>query len=206
MFTGIVAEVGQVIALQPDSLSVNAEQSLKGLELGASIAVNGTCLTVTALNAVSFTVGLSAETISRTNLGKLRPGDPVNLERALGLGGELGGHLVQGHVDGTGQISGMTPASGSTVFRFSTTQEIMDYIVEKGFIAVDGISLTVTGRNSTYFDVAVIDYTKNHTTLNQRRIGDAVNLEIDILAKYVEQFMQSRRPAITMEYLKEQGF
>jgi riboflavin synthase len=206
VFTGIVAEVGKVISLQPESLLVNADQILKGLELGASIAINGTCLTIIAFTANSFTVGLSDETLTRTNLGNLKSGDPVNLERPLGLGGELGGHLVQGHVDGTGQLTRMSPAGGSTIMRFSAPPEIMRYIVEKGFIAVDGISLTVTGRNNGYFEVSVINYTKNHTALNNRRIGDSVNLEVDIIAKYAEKFIQARRPGITEEFLREQGF
>ncbi len=121
MFTGIVAEIGRVISLQPDSLIVGAGQVLKGLELGNSIAVNGTCLTVTHFSSNQFTVGLSTETLTRTNLGKLHTNDPVNLERPLGLGGELGGHLVQGHVDGTGTVIGITPSGGSTIFKFETS-------------------------------------------------------------------------------------
>jgi riboflavin synthase len=206
MFTGIVTEIGHVTSLIPDKLTVGASQSLRGLELGASIAVNGTCLTVINLTADTFTVGLSSETLNRTNLGKLKRGDPVNLERALGLGGELGGHLVQGHIDGTGTISRMTPASGSTVFRFEAPPEVQRYIVEKGFIAIDGVSLTITGKGHDYFEISVIDYTKSHTILNNRRTGDRVNIEIDIMAKYAEQFLQARKPGLTAEYLKEQGF
>ncbi len=206
MFTGIVAEVGQVISLLPDKLVVAANLVLKGIELGGSIAVNGTCLTVTSLTANSFSVDLSPETIRRTNLGGLKSGDPVNLERPLGLGGELGGHLVQGHVDGTGKIEFITPEGGAMLYRFAAPPEIMRYIVEKGFIAVDGISLTVTARGTGDFQVSVVDYTRNHTNLKNRRLGDAVNLEIDILAKYVEQFMQAQRPRLTEAYLREQGF
>ncbi len=206
MFTGIVAEVGQVVSLQPDKLTVRAGTVLQGVELGASIAVNGVCLTVTNLAANSFTVGLAAETLNRSNLGRLKGGDPVNLERPLGLGGELGGHLVQGHIDGTAEITRTTPASGSTVFRFAAPPEIMRYVVEKGFIAIDGVSLTITTRNIEYFEIAVIDYTKSHTIFNNRRIGDQVNVEIDIMAKYVERFIQAQRPGLTAEYLREQGF
>jgi riboflavin synthase len=206
VFTGIIAEVGEVISLRPESLVVSANEILKGVELGASIAVNGTCLTVTGMTSNAFTVGLSAETIIRTNLGMLKRGDAVNLERPLGLGGELGGHLVQGHIDGTGQIVRMTPATGATIFRFAAPPEIMRYIVEKGFIAVDGISLTVTGKGNAYFEVSVIEYTKKHTILSSRKIGDLVNLEVDIIAKYAEQFMQPWRSGISEEYLKEQGF
>ena len=206
MFTGIIAEVGKVISLQPDKLTVTAGQILKGLALGNSIAVNGTCLTVTSFNTSSFTVGLSTETLNRTNLGQLRNADPVNLERPLGLGGELGGHLVQGHVDGTGTVIGMIPSGGSTVFRFKSPPEILRYVVEKGFIAIDGISLTIAERGTDYFQVSVIDYTKAVTNLNKRRIGDQVNLEVDIMAKYAEQFMQSQHTRLTEDYLRTQGF
>ena len=206
MFTGIVAEVGKVIFISSDKLTVGASQILKGLELGVSVAVNGTCLTVTSFDTNSFTVGLSAETLQRTSLEKLQAGSPVNLERPLGLGGELGGHLVQGHVDNTGKIVSMLPASGSTVFRIEAPTDIMRYVVEKGFIAIEGISLTVTAVGTGYFQVSVIDYTKANTNLSSHQIGDPVNLEVDIMAKYAEKFMQTQKSNITLEYLKENGF
>lgn len=206
MFTGIVAETGRVISLSPDQLTVGASLVLKNIELGGSVAVNGACLTVTSFSTGSFSVGLSAETLTRTNLGLLKSGDQVNLERPLGLGGELGGHLVQGHIDGTGRFVSSIPASGSNILRFSAPSEIMRYIVEKGFIAVDGMSLTVTSKTVSYFEVSVVDYTKAHTNLNLRRAGDQVNLEVDILAKYVEQFIQSQRPNLTEAFLRENGF
>jgi riboflavin synthase len=206
LFTGIISEVGKVILAQPEKLAVSASQVLKNLELGGSVAVNGACLTVTSFNASSFTVDLSPETTQRTNLGKLKNGDPVNLERPLGLGGELGGHLVQGHVDGTGQITGITPAGGSTVFRFAAPPEIMRYLVEKGFIAVEGISLTITNRGTEDFQVSVIEYTRTHTNFSSHRIGDPVNLEVDIMAKYAERFIQTQRSNITPEFLREHGF
>ena len=206
MFTGIVAEVGQVISLYPDKLTVGAGPVLKNVELGGSIAVNGACLTVTGFTTVSFTVGISAETLKRTNLGFLKTGDPVNLERPLGLGGELGGHLVQGHVDGLGYFMSSVPASGSFVFRFSAPPEILRYVVEKGFITVNGISLTITARSSSYFEVSVIDYTREHTNLGNLKTGSPVNLEVDILAKYVEQYLQSQRSNLTVEFLRENGF
>ena len=206
MFTGIVTEVGRVISLQPDKLVVGAAQVLKNLELGGSVAVNGACLTATSFDASSFSVDLSPETLKRTNLGMLKTGDPVNLERPLGLGGELGGHLVQGHIDGTGRITGISPAGGSTIFRFEAPEDILRYLVEKGFIAVEGISLTITARETGFFQVSVVDYTKTHTNLNSHKIGDSVNLEVDIMAKYAERFMQSRRSNITVEFLRENGF
>jgi riboflavin synthase len=206
LFTGIVAEVGKVISARPDKLAVGASQVLKNLELGGSMAVNGACLTVTSFTASSFAVDLSPETVQRTNLGKLRNGDPVNLERPLGLGGELGGHLVQGHIDGTGQITGITPVGSSTVFRFAAPAEIMRYLVEKGFIAVEGISLTITTRGTADFEVSVIEYTRTHTNLGSHGIGDPVNLEVDIMAKYAERFVQAQRSEITPEFLREHGF
>jgi riboflavin synthase len=206
MFTGIVAEVGQVISLLPNQLIVGAGPVLKGLELGGSMAVNGVCLTVTDITSNSFSVGLSQETLKRTNLGFLHTGDRVNLERPLGFGGELGGHLVQGHVDGIGKIARITPQTGATVFRFEAPDEIMRFLVEKGFIAVEGISLTITAIETGYFEISVVDYSKNHTNLGYHRIGDSVNLEIDIISKYVERFVKGHKPSITYEYLMEKGF
>jgi riboflavin synthase len=206
MFTGIVTEVGHVISLLPNQLTVGAGPILKGIVLGASVAVNGVCLTATSLSSDSFTVGLSPETLKRTNLSLLKTGDPVNLERPLGLGGELGGHLVQGHIDGTGKIVRISPDTGGTVFRFEAPDEIMRYVVEKGFIAIEGISLTVTAVGTGYFEVSVIDYSKSNTNLSLHKIGDTVNLEIDIMAKYVERFLQSRKSSISAEFLRENGF
>jgi riboflavin synthase len=206
MFTGIVTEVGKILSLQPDKLVVGGSQILNKVELGCSIAVNGACLTVTDFNAKSFSVGLAAETLNRTNLGSLKNGDPVNLERALGLGGELGGHLVQGHIDGTGKITAITQAGGSTVFRFEAPDEIMRYLVEKGFVAIEGISLTITARETGYFQVSVVDYTRNNTNLKYHKIGDLVNLEVDIMAKYVERFILDQRTNLTKAFLMENGF
>ena len=206
MFTGIVSEVGNVVSLQSGKLTVGAALVLKGLEPGGSIAVNGACLTVTEFTPTSFTVDLSPETLRRTNLGILKTGHSVNLERPLGLGGELGGHLVQGHIDGTGRIIAISPQGGSTIFRFEAPLEIMRYLVEKGFVAVEGISLTVAGRTASYFEVSIIEYTRTHTNLAAHKIGDQVNLEVDIMAKYVEQYLSSQKPDITLEFLKEQGF
>lgn len=206
MFTGIVEEVGKVKSTPSLSLAVAAGRVLKGMELGGSIAVNGACLTVTRYDFASFSVDLTPETLRRTNLGLLVVGSPVNLERPLALGGELGGHMVQGHVDGTGKIVSIAPEGASPVFRFEAPPEILRYVVEKGFIAVDGISLTVTARDTGSFSVSVVDYTREHTNLGMRRVGDVVNLEVDIVAKYVEQFVQNRSASITMGFLQEHGF
>ena len=206
MFTGIVSEVGKVVSLHPGKLTVGAVQVLRGLELGGSVAVNGACLTVIEFTLSTFSVNLSPETLKRTNLGLLKTGDQVNLERPLGLGGELGGHLVQGHIDGTGRISTINSEGGSTIFRFDAPPEIMRYLVEKGFVAVEGVSLTVTERTVSYFKVSVVDYTRTHTNLNFHKVGDMVNLEADIMAKYIEQYLLSQRPGITEGFLKEHGF
>jgi riboflavin synthase len=206
MFTGIITEVGRVDSNQGDKLVVKASSALKGLALGASVAVNGACLTVTEFSSDSFSVDVAPETVRRTNIGELKVGDTVNLERALGLGGEMGGHLVQGHVDDTGELAGLTAEGGATIFRFKAPPGIMRYVVEKGFIAVEGISLTVTGRGTSDFQVSVVDYTKNHTNLVYHRVGQRVNLEVDIMAKYVERFMQTQGPQLTAEFLRENGF
>jgi riboflavin synthase len=206
VFTGIVGEVGKVISVQSGCLSVNAVQVTKGLELGASVAVNGACLTVTAFDSDSFNVDLSPETLQRTSLGRLQTGDPVNLERSMGLGGELGGHLVQGHVDGTGIITGITPQNGATLFRFSAPADIMRYLVKKAYIAVEGISLTITSLGVDDFQVSVVEFTRTHTNLQFHKMGDSVNLEVDIMAKYAERFMQAQKDGISAEFLREHGF
>ncbi len=198
--------MGKIISLQTGKLTVGAVEVLKGLELGGSVGVNGACLTVIEFNPDSFSVDLSPETLKRTNLGILRAGDLVNLERPLGLGGELGGHLVQGHIDGTGRILGISLQGSSSIFQFEAPQDVMRYLVEKGFVAVEGISLTVTQIGSNSFEVSVLDYTRTHTNLSAHRIGDPVNLEVDIMAKYVEQYLRAQRPGITPEFLRDHGF
>lgn len=206
MFSGIVEEVGQVISAGGGSLTIAASKVLAEMKVGDSIAVNGVCLTVNQLDSSSFSAKLMPETLRRTNLGRLQPGEEVNLERAIPLGGRLGGHLVQGHVDGTGRVLSITPENGARLMSFSAPPKILEYLVEKGFIAVDGVSLTITAKNSSSFEVSVVDYTLTHTNLGSRRVGDEVNLEVDIIAKYVKQFTQSPRPAITIEMLQEHGF
>ena len=206
MFTGIVEEVGRVISAQPGNLVIAASPVLEGIELGASMAVNGVCLTVTNFDTNSFSVDVMPETLDRTNLGLLGAGDGVNLERPLALGGRLGGHLVQGHVDDTGRVISVTWGGGAMLIRFGAPPQLMPYMVEKGFIAVDGVSLTIVTRDPSSFQVSVVDYTREHTTLGSRRMGDLVNLEVDIVAKYVEQFSQARRPGITVDFLQEHGF
>jgi riboflavin synthase len=206
MFTGIIEEVGRVISVQPGHLVVAANRVLERMELGASIAVNGVCLTVTGFDARAFSVDIMSETRKHSNLGLLKSGDRVNLENPLPLGGPLGGHLVQGHVDATGKLVAMRREGDAMLIRFEAPPEVMYYIVEKGFIAVDGISLTVVEKEEGSFQVSIVDFTRQHTNLGERRVGDIVNLEVDIMAKYVAQFTQPRGKGITIDFLKEHGF
>jgi riboflavin synthase len=206
VFTGIVEEIGRVVSAPSGKLVIAADGVLDGTEQGDSMAVNGVCLTVTDFDRKSFSVDVMPETLSRTNLGLLRAGDGVNLERPLALGGRLGGHLVQGHVDDTGRVSSVNRGGEAMMVRFDVPPQLMAYIVEKGFIAVDGVSLTIVTRDTSSFWVSVVDYTREHTTLGSRRVGDVVNLEVDIIAKYVEQLSESRRPGITVDFLQEHGF
>ena len=206
MFTGIVEELGRVALVKFGRLVISASRVLEGMEPGGSLNINGACLTVTSLDDGSFSVDVMPETLKRTSLGRLAIGDEVNLERPLALGGRLGGHLVQGHVDATGRVASARCHQEATLLEFEAPAEVMPYIVEKGFIAVDGISLTVTARGEGSFRVSVVDFTRRHTNLGKRRPGDLVNLEVDIIAKYVAQLTQSVQPAITVDFLREHGF
>ena len=190
MFTGIVEETGRLVSKKTPVYTIEGSVTLQGAKLGDSIAVNGVCLTVTSLNGKRFTVDVSPETERRTNLVQLAPGSRVNLERPLAYGGRLGGHLVEGHVDGVGKLASVKKERESHILGFKAPKNIARYIVEKGFIAVDGISLTVVSENASGFTVAVIPYTYQHTTLGAYKPGAVVNLEADILAKYVERLAQ----------------
>ena len=189
MFTGIVEEVGVVASLRGHLLSVQARDVMGDLKLGDSIAVNGACLTVVAKYDEGFSVDLSPETLRRTSFSNLAEGNVVNLERPLAATARLGGHIVQGHIDWTGQITSCTAEDDCVVFRVRSPKKLMPYIVEKGFIAVDGISLTVVKKGALFFSVSVIPYTLQHTNLRGKKPGDRVNLEADILAKYVESLL-----------------
>ena len=206
MFAGIVEEVGRVISTQSKKLVISTSEVLRGIELGGSIAVNGVCLTITSFNTSSFSVDIMPETLKRTNLGLLSAGDEVNLERPLTLQKPLGGHLVQGHVDDAGRVTAITWDAEAMLIRFEAPPEVMRYVVEKGFITVDGVSLTVVAKDASSFQVSVVDFTRKHTTLGSRRVGDLANLEVDIIAKYVEQLSQPRRSGITASFLQENGF
>lgn len=189
MFTGIVEEVGQVSQLDDHRLSVRGSKVLVDTKLGDSIAVNGACLTVVSFGEGEFSVDLAPETIRRTSLGNVNAGDWVNLERPLAVSDRLGGHIVQGHIDGTGRITSIRPEGDCIIIRITSPKRLMPYIVEKGFMAVDGISLTVVKRGASSFTVSVIPYTTENTNLKGKMAGDRVNLEMDIVAKYVESLM-----------------
>ena len=192
MFTGIVEEVGTVRAAGQGRLAIAARIVMPTLEIGGSINVNGTCLTVTTLESGEFAVDVVPETLRRTNLGLLRPGDPINLERPLRADGRLDGHIVQGHVDGTGTVGEISSDGEALMVRIDVPEQLARYVVEKGFIAVDGVSLTVVHCDEAGFSVTVIPHTRDHTIFGSRNVGDAVNIEIDILAKYVERLMAGR--------------
>ncbi len=189
MFTGIVEEVGVVAKISDNAMTIRASKVLEGVKLGDSIAVNGACLTAVEFSQSEFSVDLSPETMRRTSLGQLSVGGPVNLERALLASDRMGGHIVQGHVDGTGRVMSIKPDGDSIIFRIRVPKRLDHYIVEKGFVAVDGISLTVVKRGASSFTLAVIPYTLENTSLSAVLVGDQVNLEADILAKYVESLL-----------------
>jgi len=200
MFTGIVEELGRVLAVTPNAggarIEIAATAVLEDATIGASIAVNGCCLTVVELGNGRWSADAVVETLARTNLGDLRTGDPVNLERPVRLADRLGGHLVQGHVDATGTIVAREPQSdGSERFRFTAPADVLRYVVHKGSITVDGISLTVAAVDDEWFEVAVIPHTLAVTTLGARAVGTRVNLEVDLVAKYVERLLVHDRSA-----------
>jgi riboflavin synthase len=189
LFTGIVEEVGEVTRFSGTCLSIKATLVVDGLKLGDSMSVNGACLTVVEHADREFSVELAPETLRRTSLGALGQSDVVNLERPLSVSDRLGGHIVQGHVDARGRLASTRPEGDAVIIRFGCPKRLMPYIVEKGFIAVDGISLTVVKKSASSFTASVIPYTLANTNLRERSIGDHVNLEIDIVAKYVESLL-----------------
>ena len=191
MFTGIVEEVGRIQEVAPGRLTIRGGTALEGLRIGDSIAVNGVCLTVVELQNGAIAVDITPETLRLTNLGQVVPDDPVDLERPVAMGGRLDGHMVQGHVEGTGRVLSVEREDNAVVISIEAPAEIMRYVVAKGFIAVDGISLTVVEPTSASFAVSVIPYSLKHTVLGFRKPGDVVNLETDIIARYVERLVGS---------------
>ena len=212
MFTGLIEEVGALWAVRRGAhssvLSIGAGTILDDLKVGDSVAVNGVCLTVTGMGAGSFDADVMPETLRRSNLGDLRPGDRVNLERALRLDSRLGGHLVAGHVDGTGVVSDRRQEDNAVWFTVAAAPEILRYVIEKGSIAVDGVSLTVAYVDEAVFKVSVIPHTQEETTLLGKRVGAVVNLENDLIAKYVEKFTGGgeRKQGLSLEFLQANGF
>jgi riboflavin synthase len=192
LFTGIVEEVGSIAEKTPTRLVVRARTTLEGTRVGDSIAINGACLTVVELRDGTLAVDVVPESLRRTNLDKIEPGDPVNLERAVAVGDRLGGHMVQGHVEATGDVVSLQQDGEAVIMEFQAPPDIMRYVVAKGFITVDGISLTVVGCDSASFTVSVIPYTLENTVLGSRRASDRVNLETDIVARYVERLVKGQ--------------
>ena len=202
MFTGIVEEVGRVAQIEPTGLTVVGPKVTSDLKVSDSICVNGACLTVTALDGDAFRVDVVPETLRRTNLGALSEGDPVNLERPLALSDRLGGHIVQGHVDATAAIHEIADDGEALMISFRAPSSVMRYVVEKGFVAVDGTSLTVVNCALDRFSVTIIPFTRDNTVFRSRRVGDTVNIETDVVAKYVERLaFVPRGPADILDEL-----
>ena len=216
MFTGIVEEVGRVRFLRGGSkdgvLRIAAKRVLGDVRLGDSIAVNGVCLTVTDFDGGSFTADVMPETLRRSNLGMLRAGSPVNLERALVADGRFGGHIVSGHIDGMGTIASVRQEANAVWYEIEAAPSLLRLVVEKGSVALDGISLTVAALDSDSFQVSIIPHTGSETILLGKKAGDVVNLENDIIGKYVQRLLTNPAPEeapqskVTWEFLAENGF
>lgn len=207
MFSGIVEELGKVRNIASSSWEINANVVLQNTKIGDSISVNGVCLTVTKFNQDNFTVDVTPETIRRSNLGLLQAGSIVNLERSLRVGDRIGGHFVQGHVDTTAKVSAVKKEGNSYLVTFTVDTKLMRYIVEKGYVAIDGMSLTVVTPQQDRFSVAFIPHTFMNTVAKNYSYGRVVNIEVDILAKYIENFTTKRtNTTINKDFLKENGF
>ncbi len=193
MFTGIIEELGIVKGVRSQTggmrLSISGRAVSEGMKIGDSIAVNGACLTVVELSNSIFSVDVSRETLDKTNIGKLRVGDKVNLERPMRLSDRLGGHLVAGHIDAVGVIRGIVKKGDTSIFTFEAPPELAQYLIYKGSVAVDGISLTVNEIQGNRFTVTIIPHTARITTLGFKKIGDSVNLEADLIGKYIKKFL-----------------
>lgn len=217
MFTGIVEEIGSLKEISIGSglgnIEIECNKVLEETKIGDSIAVNGVCLTVNKINSNSFVADIMGETLDRTNLGRLKDGNKVNLERALKVSDRFGGHIVSGHVDGKGQILSIDNKEDGTWFTISADKEILKYIILKGSITIDGISLTVAYVDNEIFKVSIIPHTLKNTILAQKIQGSYVNLENDIMGKYIEKFMifsktesENEKSKITLDFLRENGF
>jgi riboflavin synthase len=220
MFTGIIEGLGAVTAVRPAAggqrLVITAPFPLQGSRIGDSIAVSGACLTAVAISGNRFEVDVSPETVARTTFGGIKAGDRVNLERSLRIGDRLDGHLVSGHVDATGVLAGRTRQGNADVLAFEVPESLSSYMIEKGSVAVDGVSLTINHCRPGRFEVSIIPHTAGLTTVGFKRVGDPVNIETDMIAKYVERFVHAgsdgvsgrSRPesTLTMELLARNGF
>lgn len=215
MFTGLVEEIGSVELVVKSTksarITIKAKKVLEGVKLGDSICTNGVCLTVTSFDSGRFSIDVMAETMRRSNLISLSPGDEVNLERALSVGDRLGGHMVSGHIDGMGTIENYEKEDNAVWITISASPEILRYIVQKGSIAIDGVSLTVAYVDDLVFKVSIIPHTKDMTTLLRKKLHDKVNLECDMIGKYIEKFLGAKEQApvkkgIDYNFLSENGF
>ena len=219
MFTGIIEDIGDIKSIQHEGdsavLVIHSSKIMDDVKLGDSIAVNGVCLTARSISGNEFTADVMAETLRRSSLGALKPGSKVNLERAMQLGGRFGGHIVSGHIDGTGTIVSMKREANAVWVEISADSKILKLIIEKGSIAIDGISLTVAYVDDKVFKVSVIPHTASETTLLMKKVGDIVNLENDTIGKYVEKLLQpfneqssrkNDKKSVSLETLIESGF
>lgn len=220
MFTGIIEEVGKITAVikgqRSSQLWVQGEAIMGDLKLGDSVAVNGVCLTVSQLSGNKWMADVMSETLNRSNLGDLKGGSAVNLERAMPVNGRFGGHIVAGHIDGTGHIVQITKDDNAVIFEIGAPPKILHYIIEKGSIAIDGISLTVVGMTAASFKVSIIPHTVKQTILGIKKPGDPVNLENDLVGKYIEKLLvrslsetdagTEKNSGLTIDFLRDAGF
>ncbi|MFH2105611.1 MAG: riboflavin synthase [Parcubacteria group bacterium] len=210
MFTGIIKEIGEIKTTRQDrevlNLEIFSREAIKDLEIGSSIAVDGTCQTVVELSDSSFTIQVIPETLRLTTLGKFKRGDKVNLESAMKIGNDISGHLLTGHIDGMGKITDIKRTGETAEIKIKSPAELIKYIAYKGSIALDGISLTVAQCDNEQFKVAIIPHTLQETTLGAKKVGDLVNLEIDILARYVERTLSMKGGGLDKNKLEKEGF
>ena len=214
MFTGIIEETGRIADIRRHSLSasltVSCRKIMEDIHLGDSIAVNGICLTVTAFSGSEFTVDVMPETIEKTSLKLLKNGSVVNLERAMPADGRFGGHIVSGHIDGTGTVLEIRENEIAVIYKIGVSKDLADGIVEKGSVALDGISLTVIDVTNEYFTVSLIPHTRSVTNMQGKRVGDPINVETDVIGKYVKKYMKTQEPAsaerLTLDFLVDKGF
>lgn len=215
MFTGIVEELGTVRSVRRGAhssvLSISAKEVLSDLKVGDSVAVNGVCLTATTVDSGGFTADVMHETLNRSSLGALTAGSHVNLERAMAANGRFGGHIVSGHIDGTGTITALKQDDNALWYTISAPPALLRYIVEKGSVAIDGVSLTVAAVGESWFSISAIPHTVAVTLLGEKGVGDVVNLENDVIGKYVEKLLRPQtqqvpKRSLTLEFLAEHGF